>query len=128
MPGKLKVVDASALGALLFGEPRADYVARHLGGATLAAPTLLRYEIASICLKKLARYPELRAGLLEMLDYFERMDLREIPVPTEDMVVLAEGEGLTVYDAAYLWLARALGAELVTLDAELRKASSPRRD
>ena len=128
MPGKLKVVDASALGALLFGEPRADHVARQLGGATLAVPTLLRYEIASICLKKLARYPEQRAGLLQMLDLFERMDLQEIPVPTEDVVVLGEGEGLTVYDAAYLWLARALGAELVTLDAELGRASSPPRD
>ena len=128
MLGRLKVVDASALGALLFGEPRADYVARQLGEATLAAPTLLRYEIASICLKKLARYPDQRAGLLEMLDhFFERMDLQEIPVPTEGMVVLAGSEGLTVYDAAYLWLARALGSELVTLDAELRKASSSGR-
>lgn len=127
MPGKLKVVDASALGALLFGEPKARDVARRLSGATLTAPTLLRYEMASICLKKLGRYPEQRAGLLEMLDHFERMDLQELPVPTEDVVVVAESEKLTVYDAAYLWLARTLEAELVTLDSGLRKASSRRR-
>ena len=108
----------------MFGEPKAEDVARQLGGATLAAPTLLRYEMASICLKKLARHPEQRSGLLEMLDHFERMDLREIPVGTDDMRVLAENQGLTAYDAAYLWLATALDAELVTLDSALRRASS----
>lgn len=127
MPGRLKVVDASALGTLVFGEPKARDVARRLSGATLTAPTLLRYEMASICLKKLGRYPEQRIGLLEMLDHFERMDLQELPVPVEDVVVLAESEKLTVYDAAYLWLARTLEAELVTLDAKLKRASSRRR-
>lgn len=127
MPGSLKVVDASALGALLFGEPKARDVARRLAGATLTAPTLLRYEMASICRKKLGRYPKQRTGLLEMLDHFERMDLQELPVPTEDVVVLAESEKLTVYDAAYLWLARTLEAELVTLDSALRRASTRRR-
>jgi predicted nucleic acid-binding protein len=39
---------------------------------------------------------------------------------------LALDSGLTVYDASYLWLARQLGAELVTLDKELgRAATSP---
>lgn len=126
MPAKLKVVDASALGALLFGEPKARDIKRRLSGATLAAPTLLRYEIGSICFKKLERYPEQRTGLLGMLDHFERMDLQELSVPTQDVVVLAEHEKLTVYDAAYLWLARALEAELVTLDSALRRASTRR--
>jgi predicted nucleic acid-binding protein len=36
---------------------------------------------------------------------------------------LAEATGLTAYDASYLWLARALGAELVTLDRKLAAAS-----
>ena len=30
---------------------------------------------------------------------------------------------VTAYDASYLWLARRLGAELVTLDAALLRAS-----
>ncbi|MBV8446586.1 MAG: type II toxin-antitoxin system VapC family toxin [Hyphomicrobiales bacterium] len=36
---------------------------------------------------------------------------------------LAETAGLTAYDASYLWLARVLGAELVTLDRKLAAAS-----
>jgi predicted nucleic acid-binding protein len=36
---------------------------------------------------------------------------------------LALETGLTAYDASYLWLARRLGAELVTLDKALDAAA-----
>jgi predicted nucleic acid-binding protein len=38
-------------------------------------------------------------------------------------LALAEATGLTAYDASYLWLARSLGGELVTLDRKLAAAS-----
>jgi predicted nucleic acid-binding protein len=53
----VKVDDASALAALLFAEPEAEAVADQLEGSSLFAPTLLGYEIASVCLKKLRRDP-----------------------------------------------------------------------
>lgn len=121
-----KVVDASALAALLFGEPAADAVAGTLGTARLAAPTLLRYEVASVCLKKSERYPKQRSALLEALDYMERLQIDEVQVPPGEAVALARRFDVTVDDAAYLWLARLLDAELVTLDRSLREAS--RRD
>jgi len=37
--------------------------------------------------------------------------------------LLAQAETLTVYDAAYLELALRLGADLATLDTELRRAA-----
>jgi len=53
----VKVVDASALAALLFGEPEAEKVASRLEKSRLVAPALLGFEIASVCLKKLRRDP-----------------------------------------------------------------------
>ncbi len=38
------------------------------------------------------------------------------------VVAVAQQTALTAYDAAYLWLARHLDAELVTLDADLARA------
>ncbi len=38
-----------------FNEPRAYEVASALGEGELAAPTLFRYEIGSVCLKKIER-------------------------------------------------------------------------
>ena len=45
------VVDASAIAAVLFGEPSADEVAERLGSAQLAAPSLLPYEIVSVTVR-----------------------------------------------------------------------------
>lgn len=114
-----KVVDASALAAVLFGEPEGARIAKALGKGPLFAPTLVRYEVASVCLKKIRRHPARRSDLLAAMDLFGRMDLREVEVPPVETVELAERAELTVYDAAYLWLARSIGAGLVTLDERL---------
>jgi predicted nucleic acid-binding protein len=123
MPDRLAVVDASALAALLFAEPKADQVATRLEAARLVAPTLLRYEIGSVCLKKMRSHPDQWRPLLEALRLVDEMDLRELPVPVDETVPLARREKLTVYDAAYLWLARELAVELVTLDARLARVA-----
>ena len=47
-----------------------------------------------------------------------------LPVDQAGVVVLATATGLTAYDASYLWLARHLQAELVTLDRRLAAAAS----
>ncbi|MBV8738899.1 MAG: hypothetical protein JO007_16900 [Alphaproteobacteria bacterium] len=43
-----KMADASALAALLFGEPEGEHVATHLAEDHLVAPTLLAFELASV--------------------------------------------------------------------------------
>lgn len=119
-----KVVDASAVAALLFAEPKAEAIAESLGNAPLVAPTLLPYEVSSVCLKKLGRYPDQRAALLEGLSLLNALSIRLSGVPESEVVALAELESITSCDAAYLWLARALGCDLVTLDRKLQRASS----
>lgn len=47
------IVDASALGALIFGEPKADAIAEKLSEGPMVAPALIWFELASICLKKI---------------------------------------------------------------------------
>jgi predicted nucleic acid-binding protein len=117
-----KVVDASALSALLFAEPAAERVVQRLGAGPLAAPSLLPYEVTSVGLKKMRRYPDRRRELLGALELFPRLGIAMVAIPVPELASLAGDTGLTVYDAAYLWLARHLGAELVTLDEELEAA------
>jgi predicted nucleic acid-binding protein len=119
-----KVVDASALGAVVFGEPERIQVHERLRGASLAAPTLLRFEMASICLKKLRRDAGARSGLMASLRVFERMQITMFAVDLAAVIDLATRAGLSSYDASYLWLARRMGAELVTLDARLEAAAA----
>ena len=117
-----RVVDASALGAILFGEPESDAVGERLKGLLLVAPALLRFELANICWKKVRRSPEKRDVLLAAHDFLGQMEIYEVEVRLGEVLELAESVGITAYDASYLWLARALGLDLVTLDARLARA------
>jgi predicted nucleic acid-binding protein len=115
----VKVVDASALGALLFGEPDGAAVAERLRGAGLIAPALLPFEVANVCVKKMRRHPDQRDALMVAFGMLDRMEVAVVHVDHGAALVLAERSGLTAYDASYLWLARRTSAELVTLDRQL---------
>lgn len=117
-----RVVDASALGALLFGEPDGAAVAKRLRGARLIAPALLPFEVANVCLKKMRRHPEQRDALMVAFGMLDRMEVGLVEVDHGEALVLAEQSGLTAYDASYLWLARRMRAALVTLDRQLEAA------
>jgi len=119
----VKVVDTSALAAILFDEPGADLVASQLVEATLVAPSLLAYELANVCLIKLRRHPEQRDVLLATYALRDRIPLEMVEVDHTAVLEAAVRTGLTAYDASYYWLARKLGAELVTLDRQLASAA-----
>jgi predicted nucleic acid-binding protein len=120
----VKVVDASALAALLFGEPEAEAVAERLGDARLFAPALVGFELANVCLIKSRHHPEKKEALTEACRLRTRLGVEEVAVDHDGAVELAADTGLTAYDASYLWLARQLGAELVTLDQQLASAAA----
>jgi predicted nucleic acid-binding protein len=119
----IKVVDASALGALVFGEPEAETVAKQLSASTLVAPQLLWFELASIAFKKAAKHPGLVDQIREAFRMAERLIIEILAVDHLDVIDLAAQARLTPYDASYLWLARKTGGELVTLDKRLSKAA-----
>ena len=115
-----KVVDASALAAVLFREPNAEAVASWLRDTRLVAPALWAFELTNVCLVKIRRHPQDREKLRAMLDVAaEQLSIETVTVDHVGVLELAEATGLTAYDASYLWLARALDCELVTLDKQL---------
>jgi len=118
-----EVVDASALAALLFGEPEAERVAESLGTAELFAPSLIRYELASVCEKKRHLHPTQEGPLLAALALYPRMGVTEAKVPATEMARLARDADVTAYDAAYLWVARHARIPLLTLDRKLAAAA-----
>jgi len=54
----IRVVDASAIGAVVFGEPAKSWVETQITSAQLIAPALLRFELGNICWKKLRPFPD----------------------------------------------------------------------
>ena len=119
----VKVVDASAIAAVLFGEPEAATVVEQLTGR-LVAPTLLHYEVASIAWKKIKRNPAQRGEFMAAFQLLGRMAMDITDVEHAEVLQLADATGLTAYDASYLWLTRKLNAELITLDRRLADVAS----
>ena len=116
------VVDASALSAVIFGEPAALEVVERLRGSTVAAPSLLVYELGNTCWKKCRRHPGSARGLRKAFASLPEMELQLLDIEPVEVLALAESRNLTFYDAAYLWLADRLRARLVTLDRRLAES------
>jgi predicted nucleic acid-binding protein len=124
----VKVIDASAVAAILFNEPDADLVIERIAGDALIAPSLMPFEVASVCRKKLTTYPRQRERLLAAFGLLDRLDIVFEPIDLAGTIALAVEARLSVYDASYLWLARARPCALVTLDRKLARAGSKGSD
>jgi predicted nucleic acid-binding protein len=114
-----KVVDASARAAIAFAEAGADAVIDEIDGHRLHAPTLVVFELMSVVWKRSKKQPAATALFLEALETLQGLGLRFRGIDQAEVVKLGLTTGLTAYDATYLWLARALGLPLVTLDKKL---------
>jgi predicted nucleic acid-binding protein len=116
----IRVVDASAIGALIFGEKEKSWVETQTASAELIAPPLLDFELGNICWKKLRRFPEDAELLLAAWDSWCASTLvANMPSDPIQSIRLARTHGLTFYDASYLWLAQYRNADLISLDARL---------
>ncbi len=122
------VVDASALLEVLLGTPASDAIEERLFAAreTLHAPHLLDVEVTQV----LRRYTAAgdideergRAALADLAD----LPLRRYPHGFLLSRVWELRNNLTAYDAAYVALAEALDATLLTRDRRLATAAGHR--
>ena len=122
-----KIVDASAVVALLFNEVTREAIVGRLSGATLHAPSLLGFEVANACMKKMRATPGEREALLKAFSLLDELSIAPEAIDLRAAIALAERMKLSVYDACYLWLAATLDAELVTLDDKLARADETLR-
>ena len=116
------VVDASALGAVLFREPEAKKVEKSISTFRWIVPVLADYEIGSIYLKKLKLYPDLKSQLDIGYQIYLDSDIDRVDVPVNHAISVAIEHQLTICDATYFWLAEKLELNLITLDRKLNSA------
>jgi predicted nucleic acid-binding protein len=120
------IVDASITVGLAGGEEAAIAAAQALDVAAtmLLAPPLLWSETANALLRG-ARLPA--TDVIAAVDALERIGIepadRGAP-GLHEAIILAERHQLSVYDAAYLWLAIDVDGELATLDRQLARAAA----
>ena len=122
-----KVVDASAIVALLFNELKGEEIVPRLRDATLRAPSLVQFEVANACLKKIRAAPAERAALIEAFSLFDALSISLETVNLDAAIVLAEQRSCrSMTQATCGWL-RHLGLSLLTLDDRLARADQETR-
>jgi predicted nucleic acid-binding protein len=122
------VVDASAVLEVLLRTPAASSVEERLfaPGETLHAPHLIDLEVAQV-LRRYAAAGEIapergRIALADFVDFPINRYPHTILLPR----IWELRDGLTAYDAAYVTLAEALDAPLLTRDRKLAGAAGHR--
>jgi predicted nucleic acid-binding protein len=122
------VIDASALAEVLLRGPAAEAVERRIHdiSETLHAPHLIDMEVAHVVRRYAAR-----GDIADELGRAALGDLFDFPLRRYSHLSLLSRiwelrHNLSAYDAAYVALAEALGAPLVTLDRRLAGASGHR--
>ena len=118
------VLDASAVLELLLGTSAGLAVVSRIAvtGATLHAPHLLDLEVTQV-LRRYCASAVLDAERARLaLDDLRALDVSRYPHEAMLDRIWQLRENLTAYDAAYVALAEALDATLVTFDARLAAA------
>lgn len=125
------VVDASAALAIVLAEDEADWIretveARFGNGASVLVPELFWLEMAS---SLAGRHRQPMDVILESLATLDRLGLATVLTRRPGLlktIVMTSERRLSAYDATYLALAEAAGADLLTLDRALADAAGDR--
>ena len=120
----VRVVDATAVSAVLFAEPAADHIVSKLENSVVLAPTVLESHLCEICMQKLHdRETDTRTAddgfkerYLEALSLMQVMELYYIKQDPAEIVRFAVERNITVNEAYYQRLVYAFDAELVSLN------------
>lgn len=122
---KTAAVDASFILAYLLPDEKIPdkeiFIQHNAGKIQFISVYLLPFEVlnslkCAVKQKRLSKF--LANGLMEK---FFDLDIDLLPVEFEEVFKLAIKENLTVYDSAYLWLAKNKKVKLQTLDKQLKK-------
>lgn len=116
------VIEASAMVDALVDEPANPELLALIADSELHAPSLLDYEVASALRGHALAGRLADRRLADAVDDFSSLHIDRYPLSRMMRGVLDIRDNFTVYDAAYVLLAQALEATLVTADAKLAEA------
>jgi predicted nucleic acid-binding protein len=116
------VIEASAMVDALVGEPASPNLLALLADEEMHAPALLDFEVASALRGHLLGHKLKPTRVEGALDDFMALRIERYHLTELLQHVIRLRSNFTAYDAAYVVLAQALGAPLVTSDAKLIEA------
>ncbi len=117
------VIDASAILAVIVGEPERDRIVEMTSGHNLVGPGSIPWEIGNAFSSMLKQHrvdiDEVRQGL----SIFQSIAIRYLAVDLQNALSIAHSANMYAYDAYFIDCAARHAAPLLTLDRPLRRAA-----
>ena len=98
------------------------FIASATYNCSFFAPFFLKYETINVC-KSVASHQQIPIShMLPRIHQLSKIHIEySLDVPVEELFSLSLEKNISVYDAAYVWLAKEKSASLCTLDTKLQK-------
>jgi len=117
------VCDASVLASIAFGDSHSEDARALARLRRLFAPSLLRYELAHIAVRRSMTPGDDSGPVLQAFAASLRVPVRLVEPSWQHVFELARTHRLSAYDASYLQVALALRVPLATLDRRLAQVA-----
>ena len=123
-PPTIAVIDASFLLSYCMPDEKNDVVTRVMdlytqGTTNFISSPLLMFEVCNALNMAVRRKRLSRNHAETMTQSILLYDIEYIPMQFTEVFSLAIKQGITVYDASYLWIAQTRSIPLLTLDKKL---------
>ncbi len=117
------VIDASAILAVIVGEPERDRIVEMTAGHNMVGPGSIPWEVGNAFSSMLKQH---RVGIEEVrqgLTIFQSIAIRYLAVDMQNALSIAHAANLYAYDAYFLDCAQRHAAPLLSLDRPLKRAA-----
>jgi len=117
------VIDASAILAVIVGEPERDRIVEMTAGHNMVGPGSIPWEVGNAFSSMLKQH---RVGIEEVrqgLTIFQSIAIRYLAVDMQNALSIAHAANLYAYDAYFLDCAERHAAPLLSLDRPLKRAA-----
>ena len=114
------VIDASAILAVIVGEPERDRIVEMTAGHNMVGPGSIPWEVGNAFSSMLKQH---RVGIEEVrqgLTIFQSIAIRYLAVDMQNALSIAHAANLYAYDAYFLDCAERHAAPLLSLDRPLK--------
>lgn len=120
------VVDASFVLSFLLPDEGVEGVSSFFkdfieGNIITIAPHILDFEVMNGLKSATIRNRISNEKAFELAQRFDDLAIKMLPIETRGVLSLSLQKKLSIYDAAYAWLAQSRGCELMTHDKKLAK-------
>jgi len=117
------VIDASAILAVIIGEPERDRIVERTKGHNLVGPGSIPWEIGNVFSSMFKQHRIDIEQAHQGLSIFQSIAIRYLEVDLKNALSIAHSENMYAYDAYFLDCATRYAAPLLTLDRPLKKTA-----